>query len=115
MLTASISIAYVIAAYNNFETVSVDGVARQLFGFEWGYDAACPSTRRCGPTAFGAVTYDAAACFGVRTDAKTSPAFTLTLVSSIVVLAIRSRSFPPAARASALPLLGRTGGGPGQV
>jgi len=75
------SIAYVIAAYNNFETVSVDSVARQLFGFEWGYDAACPSTRRCGPTAFGAVTYDAAACFGVRTDAKTSPAFTLRCLS----------------------------------
>ena len=39
------SVNYVIAAYNNFETVSTGGVTRQLFGIEWGYDQACPTTR----------------------------------------------------------------------
>ncbi len=62
------SIGYVIAAYNNFATVSVGGADRQAFGFEWAYQGDCPSTRTCGPTAFAAVTFDAAACFAVRTD-----------------------------------------------
>src|SRR5438445_476904 len=39
------SIGYVIAAYNNFETVSIDGTKRQVFGFEWAYAGSCPSDR----------------------------------------------------------------------
>jgi hypothetical protein len=71
------SILYVIAAYNNFETVPIDGGARQLFGFEWGYAGGCPATRTCGPTASGVVHFDAAACFAVRSDQATAPAFAL--------------------------------------
>jgi hypothetical protein len=70
------SIDYVIAAYNNFETVEVGGVARQVFGFEWGYQGACPSTRICAPSGF-----DAAACFGVRTDRGSSPVYVLRCLS----------------------------------
>jgi hypothetical protein len=62
------SIDYVIVAYNNFKTITVDGVTRQVFGFEWAYLGGCPSTRSCGPTALGAATFDAAACFAARTD-----------------------------------------------
>jgi hypothetical protein len=73
------SIAYVIAAYNNgdFMTIRTGGRARQLFGLEWGYEQACPVTRTCGPTAFGGVTFDAAACFAIRTDRGASPAYSL--------------------------------------
>ena len=35
-VTGTTSIDYVIAAYNNFETMRIDGVSRQLFGLEWG-------------------------------------------------------------------------------
>jgi hypothetical protein len=56
--------AYVIAAYNNFETVEVGGVRRQLFGIEWNY-GSCPANRICAPSSF-----DAAACFGVRTNGR---------------------------------------------
>jgi len=69
------SINYVISAYNNFESVSVGGVERQLFGFEWGYAGGCPPSRKCGPTAFGGVTYDAAACFMIRTDHGSSQTY----------------------------------------
>lgn len=64
------SIGYVIAAYNNgeFDTVKIDGANRQIFGFEWGYLGGCPPTRKCGPTALKLVTFDAAACFAIRTD-----------------------------------------------
>lgn len=31
------SIGYVIAAYNDFTTIKIDGAARLVFGFEWGY------------------------------------------------------------------------------
>ena len=71
------SIGYVIAAYNDFTTVTIDGAVRQVFGFEWGYQGGCPRGRKCGPAAFGAVTFDAAACFAVRTDDGSSPAYTL--------------------------------------
>ena len=70
------SVNYVIAAYNNFETVSTGGVTRQLFGIEWGYDQACPTTRICAPSGF-----DAAACFGVRTDQAGSPSYILRCLS----------------------------------
>jgi hypothetical protein len=62
------AVAYVIAAYNDFQTVRLGGTDRQVFGFEWAYAGGCPSTRACGPTAFGGATFDAAACFAVRTD-----------------------------------------------
>jgi hypothetical protein len=71
------SIGYVIAAYNNFETITIGGVPRQVFGFEWAYVGGCPPTRKCGPTAFHAVSFDAAACFAIRTDDDASPTFAL--------------------------------------
>jgi hypothetical protein len=70
------SIDYVIAAYNTFETVTIDGVARQLFGLEWGYQGACPSTRICAPSGF-----DAAACFAIRTDQGPAPTYVLRCLS----------------------------------
>ena len=66
------SIGYIIAAYNNFETIRVAGGSRQLFGFEWGYRGGCPTTRPCAPSGF-----DAAACFAVRTDQGRSPGYVL--------------------------------------
>ena len=74
------SIDYVIAAYNNFTTVKVDGRDRQLFGVEHAYLGGCPATRVCGPTAYGAATFDAAACFAIRTDARV-PAYSLRCLS----------------------------------
>lgn len=72
------SIGYVIAAYNNFETVTVNGAERQLFGFEWAYRGrVCPSGRKCGPTALGGATYDAAACFGVRAGGESAATYAL--------------------------------------
>lgn len=70
---------YVIAAYNNFETIDVGGVQRQFFGIEHAYLGGCPPTRRCGPTAFTLATFDAAACFAVRTDrgGASPPAYAL--------------------------------------
>lgn len=86
------SISYVIAAYNNFETVKVGGVTRQFFGIEWGYQLrACPTTRVCGPSSFGVTTYDAAACFAVRTDLGPSPNYVLRCLSG--------PDFTPSARA----------------
>ena len=79
------SIGYVIAAYNNFTTLELGGASRQLFGFEWGYVGGCPATRKCGPTSFGVVTYDAAACFGVRTDRATAPSYVLHCLSGPTV------------------------------
>jgi hypothetical protein len=81
--TGAGSIVYVIAAYTNgaFGTVNIDGVDRQPFGFEWGYGGGCPPTRTCGPTAFGAVTFDAAACFAVRTDHGPSQTYVLRCLS----------------------------------
>ena len=70
------SIDYVIAAYNNFETASIGGLTRQLFGIEWGYDQACPAVRICAPSKF-----DAAACFVVRTDQGGSPTYALRCLS----------------------------------
>jgi hypothetical protein len=75
------SIDYVIAAYNNFETVKIDGINRQLFGVEHAYLGACPAGRTCGPTAFGATTFDAAACFAIRTDRGTSITYALRCLS----------------------------------
>lgn len=77
------SIDYVIAAYNNgdFQTIKVGGGDRQAFGFEWAYLGGCPATRTCGPTAFGAATFDAAACFAVRTDQGPSPTYVLRCLS----------------------------------
>jgi hypothetical protein len=74
--TGPTSIDYVIAAYNNFETMTIDGVSRQLFGIEWGYAGACPSTQICAPSGF-----DATACFAVRTDQGPSPTYALRCLS----------------------------------
>ncbi|MGO9885844.1 MAG: hypothetical protein ACLPV4_22850 [Solirubrobacteraceae bacterium] len=70
------SIGYVIAAYNNFETVTIDGAARQLFGMEWKYKTSCPANRTCDPAG-----YDAVACFAVRTDHRSAPTYELRCLS----------------------------------
>ena len=77
------SIVYVIAAYNNgdFQTMKIGGVDRQVFGFEWGYQGACPATQKCGPIASGVVHFNASACFAIRTDQKQSPTYTLRCLS----------------------------------
>ena len=74
------AIDYVIAAYNNFTTIKIDGVDRQLFGIEHAYLGGCPPTRVCGPTAYGVATFDASACLAVRTDART-PSYSLRCLS----------------------------------
>ena len=81
------SIAYVIAAYNNgdFQTMRIGGVDRQVFGFEWGYQGACPTTQKCGPIASGVVHFNANACFAVRTDQGQSPTYTLRCLSGPTV------------------------------
>ena len=70
------AILYVIAAYNNFETLRLGGAPRQLFGLEWNYIGGCPSTRTCAPSSF-----DAAACFAIRTDLGSSPTYTFRCLS----------------------------------
>jgi hypothetical protein len=81
--TGTGSIAYVIAAYNNggFQTINVGGDSHQAFGFEWAYAGHCPTTRTCGPTALRSATFDAAACFAVRTDRAPSPSYTVHCLS----------------------------------
>ena len=73
------SIAYVIAAYNNadFQTIKIEGINRQVFGFEWGYLGVCPATQKCGPIASGVVHFNAGACLTVRTDQGPSPSYVL--------------------------------------
>jgi len=73
------SVAYVIAAYNNgdFQSMSIGGVNRQVFGFEWGYQGVCPNTQKCGPVGSGVVHFNASACFALRTDQGRSPSYTL--------------------------------------
>ena len=66
------SIDYVIAAYNNFETMNIDGSARQLFGLEFGFSGGCPATQICAPSGF-----DASACFAIRTDGGGLPNYVL--------------------------------------
>jgi hypothetical protein len=70
MLNTQGSIAYVIAAYNNFATIRFGAVVRQAFGVEWKYAGTCPATRTCQPTGF-----DAAACFVLRTDRGSAPTY----------------------------------------
>jgi hypothetical protein len=70
------AIGYVIAAYNNFETIQVGGVKRQAFGLEWNYHGRCPATRTCTPS-----DWDAAACFALRTDQGRSPTYLLRCLS----------------------------------
>ena len=82
------SVHYVIAAYNNFEPIEAGGVERQAFGFEWAYLGPCPSTRTCEP----ARSFDAAACFTVRTDHGTSQSYVLQCLSG--------PQFTPAAKVS---------------
>jgi hypothetical protein len=77
------SIVYVIAAYNNgdFETMKIEGVDRQVFGFEWGYQGTCPVTQTCGPIASGVVHFNSAACLAIRTDQTQSPTYALRCLS----------------------------------
>jgi hypothetical protein len=67
------SIVYVIAAYNNFTTITTGRTTAQLFGFEWAYAGSCPPKRVCGPVSAHGATFDAAACFAVRTERGGSP------------------------------------------
>ena len=48
------SIDYVIAAYNNFETMQINGSTRQLFGLEFGFSAGRPKAQICAPSGFDA-------------------------------------------------------------
>ncbi len=70
------SISYVIAAYNNFEPISVGGIRRQAFGIEWHYSGRCPATRTCTPSG-----WSANACLAVRTDRGRSPTYVLRCLS----------------------------------
>jgi hypothetical protein len=67
------SIVYVIAAYNNFTTITTGGSTAQVFGFEWAYAGGCPPRRVCGPVSAHGAAFDAAACFAVRTQRGDSP------------------------------------------
>lgn len=92
-LTGVGSIGYVIAAYNNVETVWIGGHKRQVFGFEWAYAGRdCAKGRACGPTAFGGATFDAAACFAMRADDGPTPVYSLHC--------LRGPDFVPAAAPS---------------
>ncbi|HEY1737360.1 MAG TPA: hypothetical protein VGI86_01550, partial [Acidimicrobiia bacterium] len=79
------SVDYVIAAYNDFTPVSTAAGPADLFGFEWGYAAACPPTRTCGPISFKVVHFDASACFALRTVAGGQPHYTLHCLSGPTV------------------------------
>lgn len=70
------SIDYVIAAYNNFETMNIDGSTRQLFGLEFGFSGGCPKTQICASSGF-----DASACFAIRTDGGGLPTYVLRCLS----------------------------------
>jgi hypothetical protein len=90
------SIAYVIAAYNNadFQTITIGGVNRQLFGFEWGYQGVCPAAQKCGPIASGVVHFNASACFAARTGEGQSPTYTLRCLSGPTVSPSAQVSMP---------------------
>ena len=90
------SIAYVIAAYNNgdFQTITAGGVGDQVFGFEWGYQGACPASQKCGPIASGIVHFNAAACFAVRSDQAQSPTYSLRCLSGPTLTPSSSVSKP---------------------
>ncbi len=85
--TGGSSIAYVIADYNNadFQTMTIGGVHRQVFGFEWGYQGVCPATQKCGPIASGVVHINVSACFAVRTDQGHAPTYMLRCLSGPTV------------------------------
>ena len=69
--------------------MTIGGVDRQVFGFEWGYQGVCPATQKCGPIASGVVHFNASACFAVRTDQGQSPTYTLRCLSG------PTRDIPP--------------------
>jgi hypothetical protein len=64
---------YVIAAYNNFTTITTGRTTAQVFGFEWAYAGGCLPRRVCGPVSAHGATFDAAACFAIRADRGNSP------------------------------------------
>jgi hypothetical protein len=67
------SIVYVIAAYNDFTTVVTGSSTALLFGFEWAYAEGCLPRRVCGPVSAHGTSFDAAACFAIRTQRGDSP------------------------------------------
>ena len=83
------SIDYVIAAYNNFETMTIDGSTRQLFGLEFRFSGSCPATQICAPSGF-----DASACFAVRTDSGGLPNYVLRCLSGPSVQALQEAAEP---------------------
>ena len=93
-VSGSGSIVYVLAAYNRFTTVSIEGVTRQLIGLEWAYAGPCPPTRRCGPISSRKAEFDAAACFAVRTGSSGTPSYVLRCLSGSDFEAT-GRSSPP--------------------
>jgi hypothetical protein len=70
------SIDYVIAAYNNFETMTIGGSTRQLFGLEFSFSGGCPATQVCAPSGF-----DASACLAVRTQNDAAPSYVMRCLS----------------------------------
>ncbi len=60
------AVDYVIAAYNEFTEVDLNGETVHLFGVEWAYEGnqACPEDRICAPDS----DFDGAACFLIRTS-----------------------------------------------
>jgi hypothetical protein len=90
------SIAYVIAAYNDgdFRTITAGGVQDRVFGFEWGYQGACPASQKCGPIASGIVHFNAAACFAIRSDQAASPTYSLRCLSGPTLTPSSSVSKP---------------------
>jgi hypothetical protein len=78
------SIAYVIAAYNNFTPITTAGTKARVFGFEWGYAEGCLPRRVCGPVSAHGTTFDAAACFAIRVErANAPPAYGLRCLSGL--------------------------------
>jgi hypothetical protein len=75
------AVHYVIAAYNNFATLTIGGVRRQLFGLEWSYAGSCPATRTCQPSKH----FDGAACFAVRTDLAETPTYAMRCLSGLAL------------------------------
>jgi hypothetical protein len=67
------SIVYVIAAYNDFTTIVSGRSTALLFGFEWAYAGGCLPGRVCGPVSSHGTSFDAAACFAIRTQRGDSP------------------------------------------
>jgi hypothetical protein len=75
------SIAYTIAAYNEFLKLQTDRGQAQLFGVEWGYAGgssarpSCPAGRGCAERMANGYEWDNAACIFARSEEAGGPAF----------------------------------------